>query len=169
MGMRQVLLKYPDVKIVGGPVYTYWTMAIAKKAMEDFIAGIPKIDGIWSDSGMSAKPAMEAWLEAGKKPIPCTGDIFNGWLKMWKEKKLHAYATTNVPLFIGVTAMATAFRILRGEPVPRTAEFPVYEVTDKNLDKWVRMDLGDAYFPFDDIPGFFKAPESLKKKLFGLK
>jgi ribose transport system substrate-binding protein len=169
MGMRQVLLKYPDVKIVGGPVYTYWTLTIAKKAMEDFIAGIPKIDGIWSDSGMSAKPAMEAWLEAGKKPIPCGGDIFNGWLKMWKEKKLPVYATTNVPLFIGVSAMATAFKILNGEPVPRVAEFPVYEITDENIDKWVRMDLGDAYFPFDNVPGFFQAPEDLKKKLFGSK
>ena len=118
MGMRQVLAKYPDVKIVGGPVYTYWTMATAKKAMEDFISGIPQIDGIWTDSGMSAKPAMEAWIEAGRKPIPCTGDIFNGWLKMWKKLKLHAYATTNVPLFVGVTAMETAFKILKGEPVP---------------------------------------------------
>ena len=169
MGMRQVLLKYPDVKIVGGPVYTYWTLTIAKRAMEDFIAGIPKIDGIWSDSGMSAQPAMEAWLEAGRKPIPSGGDIFNGWLKMWKQKKLPVYATTNVPLFIGVTAMATAFKILRGEPVPRVAEFPVYEITDQNLDKWVRMDLGDAYFPFDSVPGFFQAPEDLKKRLFGSK
>ena len=88
---------------------------------------------------------------------------------MWKEKKLPVYATTNVPLFIGVSAMATAFKILRGEPVPRTAEFPVYEITNQNLDKWVRMDLGDAYFPWDSIPGFFQAPEDLKKKLFGSK
>jgi ribose transport system substrate-binding protein len=169
MGMRQVLLKYPDVKIVGGPVYTYWTMATARKAMEDWIAGIPKIDGIWSDSGMNSQPAMEAWLEAGRKPIPCGGDIYNGWLKMWKKKNLPAYATTNVPLFIGVTAMETAFNILRGEPVPRVAEFPVYEINDQNIDKWMRTDLGDAYFPFDSIPGFFQAPEDLKKKLFGSK
>jgi ribose transport system substrate-binding protein len=169
MAMKQVLAKYPDVKIVGGPVYTFWSMASAKKAMEDFIAGIPKIDGIWSDSGMMAKPAMEAWLEAGKKPIPCAGDVFNGWLKMWKTKKLPGYATTNVPLFCGVLGMAAAFQILNGEPVARTSEYPVYEITEENLDKWVRMDLSDAYFSFDSVPGFFQAPEELKKKLFSLK
>ena len=169
MGMRQVLSKYPDVKIVGGPVYTFWSMATAKKAMEDWIAGIPKIDGIWSDSGMMAKPAMEAWLEAGRKPIPTVGDCFNGWMKMWKTKKLPAYGTTNVPLFCGVLAMKAAFSILSGEPVPRTSEYNVYEITDENLDKWVRMDLSDAYFSFDSVPGFFQAPEELKKKLFSLK
>jgi ribose transport system substrate-binding protein len=169
MAMRQVLAKYPDVKVVGGPAYTFWSMAAAKKDMEDFIAGIPKIDGIWSDSGMMAKPAMEAWLEAGRKPIPTAGDVFNGWLKMWKTKNLPAYGTTNVPLFCGVLAMASAFKILSGEPVPRTSEYDVYEITDQNLDKWVRMDLSDAYFSFDSVPGFFQAPESLKKKLFGLK
>ena len=169
MAMKQVLLKYPDIKIVGGPVYTYWSLASAKKAMEDFIAGIPKIDGIWSDSGMMAKPAMEAWLEAGKKPIPCVGDIFNGYLKMWKKLKFKSYGTTNVPLYCGVTAMATAFKILKGEPVPRTAMYPVFEITEKNLDDWVRTDLSDAYFPFDSVPGLFEAPEALKQKMFKLK
>lgn len=169
VGMRQVLLKYPEVKVVGGPAYTNWSMVSAKKTMEDWIAGIPKIDGIWSDSGMMAMPAMQAWLEAGRKPIPAVGDCFNGWLKMWKEKKLPAYGTTNVPLFVGVSAMAAAFKILKGEPVPRQAWFPVLEITNENLDKWVRPDLSDAYFTWDSIPGFFEAPESLRQKLFGLK
>ena len=124
MGMRQVLLKYPDVKIVGGPVYTYWTLTIAKRAMEDFIAGIPKIDGIWSDSGMSAKPAMEAWLEAGRKPIPSGGDIFNGWLKMWKQKKLPVYATTNVPLFIGVQRHGSRFQDPQGRTRSQGSRIP---------------------------------------------
>jgi hypothetical protein len=88
---------------------------------------------------------------------------------MWKTKKLPGYATTNVPLFCGVLGMASAFKILSGEPVPRTSAYDVYEITDQTLDKWVRMDLSDAYFAFDSVPGFFQAPEDLKKRLFGSK
>ena len=169
IGMKQVLADYPDVKIVGGPVYTAWAFAPAKKAMEDFIAGIPQIDGIWADSGMMAKPAYEAWLEAGKEPIPAVGDGFNGWLKMWKEKNLPAHSVTNVPLYCGVSAMETAFKILRGEPVPRTSYFSIYEIDDTNLDQWVRMDLSDALFLPDSVSGKFVPPEELKKQIFGTK
>ena len=169
IGMKQVLANYPDIKIVGGPVYTFWSLATAKKAMEDFIAGIPQIDGIWADSGMMAKPAMEAWLEAGRKPIPAVGDGFNGWLKMWKKLKLPAHSVTNVPLYCGVTGMEAAFKILRGEPVPRTSWYDHYEISDENLDDWVRMDLSDALFLPDSVAGHFESPEALKKKIFGLK
>ncbi len=65
--------------------------------------------------------------------------------------------------------MKAAFNILSGQPVPRVSEYNVYEITDENLDKWVRMDLSDGYFSFDSVPGFFQAPEDLKKKLFSLK
>ncbi len=171
IGMKQVLSAYPDVKIVGGPVYTAWAAAPAKKAMEDWIAAIPKIDGIWADSGMMARPAYEAWLAKGKAPIPAVGDSYNGWLKFIKQNKLEkiTHGVFNVPLYCGISAMETGFKMLRGEPVPRTSYFSIEEIDDTNIDKFVRTDLSDAYFAQDTIAGVFTPPEALKKQIFGAK
>ena len=173
--MKQVLANYPDVHVVGGPVYTAWAAAPAKKAMEDWIAAGLKIDGIWSDSGMMAKPAYEAWLAAGKKPIPAVGDSYNGWLKFVSPNKLEkiTHGVWNVPLWIGIAGLETAEKILKGEPVPRTAYFTVEEIDATNIDKYVRTDLSDAYFGQDFVPSGVGArrdpPEALKQKIFALK
>jgi len=171
IGMKQVLANYPDIHIVGGPVYTAWAAAPAKKAMEDWIAAIPKIDGIWADSGMMCRPAYEAWLEAGKAPIPAVGDSYNGWLKFWKQNNLgdNAYGVFNVPLYCGISAMETAFKMLKGEPVPRTSYYAMGTIDSSNLDQYVRMDLSDAYFAQDTVPGQFTPPASLKLEIFGPK
>jgi ribose transport system substrate-binding protein len=171
VGMKQVLLEYPDVKVVGGPVYTAWAAAPAKKAMEDWMGAGLKIDGIWSDSGMMARPAYEAWLAGGKDPIPAVGDSYNGWLKFVKENKLEeiTHGVWNVPLWIGVAGIETAVKILKGEPVPRTSYFTVEEIDASNIDDYVRMDLSDSYFGQDYVPGKEGPPEELKKKIFALK
>ncbi len=171
IGMKQVLANYPDVHVVGGPVYTAWAAAPAKKAMEDWIAAGLKIDGIWADSGMMAKPAYEAWLAAGKKPIPAVGDSYNGWLKFVVANKLEkiTHGVYNVPLWIGVAGLETAAKILNGEPVPRTAYFAVDEIDDTNISQYVRTDLSDAYFGQDFVPGQPGPPEALKQQIFAIK
>ncbi len=171
IGMKQVLANYPDIHIVGGPVYTAWAAAPAKKAMEDWVAAGLQIDGIWSDSGMMAKPAYEAWLAAGKKPIPAVGDAYNGWLKFWQQNKLGdtVHGVNNVPLYSGIDAMETIFKALRGEPIPRTSYFAVSEIDAATMAQLVRTDLSDAYFAQDTIPGAFTPPADLLTQIFGLK
>ena len=176
VGMKQVLANYPDIKIVGGPVYTAWAAAPAKKAMEDWMSAGLQIDGIWSDSGMMAKPAYEAWLAAGKKPIPAVGDAYNGWLKFWQQNNLGdtVHGVLNVPLYSGVDAMETIFMALKGEPIPRSSMFATGEIDAAEMAKLVRTDLSDAYFAQDtiiDASGnvLFAPPEALKQQIFGLK
>lgn len=171
IGMKQVLANYPDVHVVGGPVYTAWAAAPAKKAMEDWMSAGLTINGIWSDSGMMALPAYEAWLEAGKQPIPAVGDSYNGWLKFVVQNNLQNVTSNvyNVPLYVGVDGLETAFKILSGQPVPRTSYFEVKTIDASNINQYVRKDLSDAYFSQDFIPGAFTPPESLKQQIFGLK
>jgi ribose transport system substrate-binding protein len=169
--MKQVLANYPDIKIVGGPVYTAWAAAPAKQAMEDWMGAGMQIDGIWSDSGMMARPAYEAWLAAGKPAIPAVGDAYNGWLKFWKEKNLGetVHGVNNVPLYSGITSMETIFKALRGEPIPRTSFFAVSEIDAAGMEELVRTDLSDAYFAQDTIPGVFTPPADLLSEIFGIK
>jgi len=53
--------------------------------------------------------------------------------------------------------------------VPRTSYYAMGTIDSSNLDQYVRMDLSDAYFAQDTVPGQFTPPASLKLEIFGPK
>jgi ribose transport system substrate-binding protein len=80
-GITAVLSKYPDIKILEGPVTTNWDPALAQKAASALIAKYPQIDGVFSETS----GPIRAFLAAGK-PIPAwAGQELNETSCLWEE------------------------------------------------------------------------------------
>ena len=141
---KKVFSKYPEIKILDVQ-YTSWSPVKGKQIMQTLIQRYPEIDGIWADSGLQGSGAAEAFMDAGLKVPPVTGEDFNRFLKMWKKNSLTAVAVT-YSVRQGYKAVEIAEEILKGKPVPHHVVVPNLVITNENLDKYVRMDLPDDYW-----------------------
>jgi len=141
---KAVFMKNPGIKILDTPQYTGWSPVQAKQMMETLIQKYPKIDGVWVD-GMEATGCVEAFLDAGLPVPPITSEDFNKFLKSWKTNKLTAMASNN-DVKQGYDAVQFAFKVLRGETVPKVYLRANGVYTNENLDKYVRMDLPDDFW-----------------------
>ncbi len=80
-GIRQALAKWPDIKVLEGPVTTNWDPALAQKAASALIAKYPQIDGVFSETD----GPIRAFLAAGK-PIPAwAGQELNETSCLWED------------------------------------------------------------------------------------
>jgi len=141
---KKVFAQFPDIKILDVQ-YTSWSPVKGKKIMQTLIQKYPQIDGVWADSGLQGSGAAEAFVDAGMKVPPITGEDFNRFLKMWKKNNLTAVGVT-FSVRIGYEAVQVADKVLKGEQVPHHVVVPNLVITDENLDKYVRMDLPDDYW-----------------------
>ena len=112
--------------------------------METLIQKYSTIDGVWVD-GMEATGCVEAFLDAGMPVPPITSEDFNKFLKLWKANKLNAMASNN-DVKQGYDAAQFAFKVLRGETVPKVYLRANGVYTNENLDKYVRPDLPDDFW-----------------------
>lgn len=140
----EVFAKYPDIKILDKQ-YTGWSPVEGKRIMENLLLKYPQIDALWADSGLQGSGAAEAFLDAKMTVPPITGEDFNRFLKMWKEKDLNAIAV-DYTVRQGYEAMQVALKILKGESVPHHVVVPNTVITQENLDQYVRLDLPDDYW-----------------------
>lgn len=149
-GARATWAVNPGIKELG-QAYCDWSPIKGKQATEAFLAAHPKIDAVWSDSGVMIIGAVQAFEEA-KRPIPpVTGEQFNGYLRILVEKKLDGFAIV-YPTSIGLTGVELAIATLRGEMVPYYVPIPMPIYTDAKIADLFRADMPDDYWPGHNLP-----------------
>lgn len=146
-GAESVLKKYPDIKVLARGA-TMWSSTEAKALMENWLQSFPKIDGVLSMSGLMNPGIVEALQAAGKDPtkIPIGGDDMNWWMKWIKSKNGRGAGATN-PTWCGAAAIVGTLMVLNGKPVPHNWNLGTELVSYKNIDKFVRMDKPDNWYP----------------------
>ncbi|MGI5172797.1 ABC transporter substrate-binding protein [Treponema sp. OMZ 840] len=169
-GAMEVFNKYPNIKILG-KVYADWDYAKGKAATENLLAAFPKIDGVWSSGGDMTRGAIEAFLEAGRPLVPMMGEDANGFLKAWKRvagKDKFAAVGCSMPTYFFADALKIGVDILEGKSavgkdLKKDNILQVYQITDANLDKYVREDLADSFWANT------KMDEATLQKVYGNK
>ncbi len=141
-GALSVFEKYPEIKVIASE-YVDWTFSKAKMAMENIIAANPEIDGIWTGNGGVGRGVIEALLAAGTEIPPIASTDENGFLKMWKEYNLTAFAISKPP-YLSQKALQLGLDILQGKPTPKVNLIPSPTVTKETLDEFIQPDLPDS-------------------------
>jgi ribose transport system substrate-binding protein len=116
----EVFKSYPGIKVLDRQ-FTDWSPAKGKTVMAALIQKYGKdINGIWSDAGLQASGAIEAYVAAGFKdgeipPITCQ-DLNACWVNAIKHK-VPMMSIDNPPAG-GGTALEVALKVLQGTSVP---------------------------------------------------
>lgn len=158
-GARAIFAQSPDI-VELGQAYCDWSPVIGKEATEAFLAANDQIDAVWSDSGVMAIGAIQAFQEAGRDIPPMTGEQFNAYLGALVENDLDGFAILYPPA-IGLTAVELAIAALNGDPVPQYMPAAMDMFADDEI-----VDLYAADMPDDFWPGH-RLPDEWIKKLFG--
>jgi ribose transport system substrate-binding protein len=169
---KEVLAKYPDIKIVAEAV-GMWSQATARTELSKILAthNWDDIDGLWMQVGCFTANAME--LEAGKKPeelLPCAGEGSNGGrIQMLPagtkvEGGESPYAPMGAPRisyasppYSGGLALKLAVQKLEGKDVPKRVTLPLPVVTNDTIKycetgSWEEMKAGCNAFPPALVP-----------------
>jgi ribose transport system substrate-binding protein len=86
VGVREVLAKYPGIKVLEGPISTNWDPAQFQRAATGLLAKYPKIDALYSDYATGVMGALRAFQTAGR-PLPLvTGVEANELSCFWEDK-----------------------------------------------------------------------------------
>jgi ribose transport system substrate-binding protein len=87
VGWKEVFAKYPDIKVLEGPVTTNWDPAETQRVMSGLLAKYDKIDAVYSDYGLGSMGALRAFVAAGR-PIPLwAAQDANELGCFWQENK----------------------------------------------------------------------------------
>jgi ribose transport system substrate-binding protein len=154
-GMRGVLDKYPDIKVVG-EVYGKWDNAVSQQELTKVLTANPQVDGILNQYGTYG--ALQALLNLGRPLVPMSGQGENGWrlaMAEYKDKGLKGVSAGD-PSVIGAYALKVAVDILEGNgPKEKLVSVPVPTVTTADLKPGVNVfpDLPPTLDADTDIPG----------------
>jgi ribose transport system substrate-binding protein len=86
-GLKQVFDKHPGIKILEGPVTTFWDPQVYNKVTTGLLAKYEKIDAIYSDYGGGLMGALRAFKSAGR-PFPIVAAADNNELAcLFKENQ----------------------------------------------------------------------------------
>lgn len=116
----EVFNQYPGIKVLDRQ-FTDWSPAKGKTVMAALIQKYAdQINAIWSDSGLQASGAIEAYVAAGTPdgkipPITCQ-DLNACWVNAINHK-VPMMSIDNPPAG-GAVALETALKILQGLPIP---------------------------------------------------
>jgi ribose transport system substrate-binding protein len=154
-GVRNILDKNPDVKIVG-EVYGKWDNAVSQQEITKALTAHPDVDGIINQYGTFG--ALQALINMQHPLIPMTGQGENGWriaMLQMKDKGLKGVSAGD-PSVIGAYAIKIAYQILEGNP-PKEKRIPVEVpvVTSEELKEGVNVfpNLSPTIDAVTDIPG----------------
>ncbi len=120
-GVAEVFAEYPGINVVGRDT-GMWDQATGQQVMSDFLASLPKIDGVWTQDGM-AQGALQAMVTANPAEWPVmVGEARAGYLQLWKEVQDTIdpnYNTIGVvnPPGVGASGLRVALEILQGNEV----------------------------------------------------
>ncbi len=118
---NEVLQQHPDIKQLSATP-AGWDPAKAREVMTSQLSAHPDIDGVLIQDVM-AEGVVRAYESAGKPLPPMSGDYLHSFLKIWKEKKINAFALANPP-GIGADALRVAAALLRGHKLKSGALGP---------------------------------------------
>ena len=80
-GIKEVLAKHPDIKLLEDPVVTNWDPAMAQQVTTALLAKYPQIDGLFSETS----GPIRAFQAAGR-PIPAwAGQDLNETSCLWQD------------------------------------------------------------------------------------
>lgn len=80
-GIKQVLEKHPDIKLLEDPVVTNWDPALAQQVTTALLAKYPQIDGVFSETSGPIRA-----FQAGSRSIPAwAGQDLNETSCLWQE------------------------------------------------------------------------------------
>jgi ribose transport system substrate-binding protein len=154
-GVRNVLDKNPDIKIVG-EVYGKWDNAVSQQEITKALTAHPEVDGIINQYGTFG--ALQALINMQHPLIPMTGQGENGWriaMLQMKDKGLKGVSAGD-PSVIGAYAIKIAYQILEGNP-PKEKRIPVEVpvVTSEDLTEGVNVfpNLSPTIDAVTDIAG----------------
>jgi ribose transport system substrate-binding protein len=153
-GMKQVLAKYPKIKILATQ-YTDWSPDKGKTVMEDALQSFPKIDAVLSDSGLQNTGAFEAVKAAGRldQVKAWTGDSVQSWMRIVKTNNLPGVVVDR-PTKVAQTSVAACIAILQGQPVPKVWQTENQVVTPAALAKYIAPASpgSDQWWDWWDLP-----------------
>src|SRR3954454_11855011 len=152
---EKVFAQHPGIQVVAKQ-YTDWSPTKAKTVAASLVG--KKLDGIWSDSGISDLGVVEAYQSAGKPVPPVTGDSSNAFLKAVDGKEVK-FALTPCPPEQSTQCLDLALDALAGKKVPNVVNVEAPAFTDQQIDKYIRRDCSnDLWIPTS-------LPAALLKKL----
>jgi len=158
-GAEEVFKNYPDIEILGS-AYADWDYAKGKAAVESMLSAYPQIDAVWSQGGAMTQGAIDAFIAAGRKLVPMSGEGNNGMIRVWMEnrdKGLKCIAPSN-PTYTSSEALKIAIKALQGETVEFNYVMPVETVTEENVEQYYKADMPDSFWVLTRLDD-----ESLKK------
>lgn len=154
-GTRNVLDKYPDIKIVG-EVYGKWDNAVSQQELTKVLTANPNVDGVLNQYGTYG--ALQAFLNLERPLVPMSGQSENGWrqaMLKYEDQGLKGVSAGD-PAVIGAYALKIAVKILKGDaPADKHIGVAVPTVTTADLKPGVNVfpDLSPNLDAATDIPG----------------
>jgi ribose transport system substrate-binding protein len=143
--------------------YTNWSPTEGQKIMAAMITKYgSKIDAVWSDAGLQGAGAINAYLAAGLKVPPITGEDFQMFLRLWHDNNVNGYACS-FPTRQGYDAVKEALDLLQGKPIEALHKATPLEITNDNLAQYYNPKLPDDAM-VDAMPQVLKAsyPDAYK-------
>src|SRR5919204_5363673 len=149
-GTKKSLSKFPGIEILEMQ-HANWSAPTAKKVTEALLVKHKQIDGVLSDGGQMALGAVQAFQDAGRPIPPLTADDWNGWMRAAsKLPELQFYAVSG-SANLSLPAVELAINVVPGQKVARYHEAPFKTWDEKQLKKWFRPGLVDAYWGFNSL------------------
>jgi ribose transport system substrate-binding protein len=142
--------KYPGIKILAHE-YTNWSPTEGKRVMEGLLVAHPKIDAIWSDSGIQDIGVIQAFTEAGRPIPPMTAEPLNGFLKLAKQYKV-PFMAVGYPPEHSARCLEAAVDALQGKPLPSFINVDAPLVTNEKIDEFVRANCSNDLWVPSDLP-----------------
>src|SRR5262245_20242542 len=153
-GARLAFKEAPGIKVLATG-YSNYDPATGKKITEQWLTKYPKIDAIWSDSGIQAVGAIQAAQAAGRlKSIKMiAGGQFNQYLRLCVQLKIRCYGST-ISTDVGILAAQLGIDMLTGKvAVPRgNVPGPLIVIPPNKVKSAYKKNLPDSYWATDLLP-----------------
>lgn len=158
VGWKEVFAKYPDIKVLEGPITTNWDPQLAQQVTADAIAKYGQIDGIIAET----TGPIQAFLAAGK-PVPAFfGQDLNVLSCLWQDNHeknpTFKLATASAHTWLARLALRKGVAATQGIPntEPSLINLPFSEdstSTDPKLAVKCDKDLPATAIPSSMVPG----------------
>jgi ribose transport system substrate-binding protein len=148
-GQKEVLAKYPQVKVVG-EVYGQATTAVAQAAVSNLLPSLPKVDAVLAQGGGDDYGIVQAFAQHGGGFPIIEGGGSSNFLRWWAEQyKKNGYKTISINSApgIGGAALWLGLEILGGAKVANHLTMPAAKVTAENLSQFANLPPGYIVSP----------------------
>ncbi len=147
---REVLADYPGIEELAH-AYTDWSPTGGQAQMEAWITTFgDEIDGVWSDSALQGVGAIEAFLGAGMKVPPISGEDWALFLRLAVENDA-PFVGVSFPNRMSYFTVQDALALLQGEKIECHHQVPGLVISEDNLSDFWNEDTSDELW-LDMLP-----------------